>query len=88
MVIRYSPLGKSTEAELKPDFKEAIQIGNLINQQVYRTSIKVTKADEVKKRKDNPRLCNSCQKETEIVFSKDNIRLCKKCLDIFRDKYG
>ena len=38
--------------------------------------------------KDNPKLCNSCQKDTEIVFSKDNIRLCKKCLDIFRDKYG
>jgi ribosomal protein L37AE/L43A len=55
---------------------------------VYRTSIKVTKADEAVNRKHNPRLCNSCQKESEIVFSKDNIRLCKKCLDSFRDKYG
>ena len=61
---------------------------NLINQQVYQISIKVTKADEVEKRKDNPRLCNSCQKEADIVFTKDNIRLCKKCLDIFKDKYG
>ena len=80
--------GKQTEAEFKPDFKAVIQTENLINQQAYLININVTKSDEVKKRKDNPRLCNSCQKEADIVFTKDNIRLCKKCLDIFKDKYG
>jgi hypothetical protein len=38
-------------------------------------SDKVTKAEDVEKRKHNPRLCYSCDKETEIVFTKDNIRL-------------
>lgn len=51
-------------------------------------SMKVTKAEDVEKRKNNPRLCSSCDKETEIVYTKDNIRLCKKCLDSFREKYG
>jgi ribosomal protein L37AE/L43A len=50
-------------------------------------SLKVTKAADVEEMKNNPRLCSSCQKETEIVFRKDNIRLCKKCLDSFREKY-
>ena len=50
--------------------------------------ITVTRAEDVGKMKNNPRLCNSCQKETEIVFSKDNVRLCKECLDAFRDRYG
>jgi hypothetical protein len=47
-------------------------------------SLKVTKAADVERMKNNPRLCTSCQKETEIVFSKGNARFCKECWDNFR----
>jgi len=49
---------------------------------------KVTKAEDVEKMKNNPRLCNSCGKETEIVFRDGNFRLCKVCQDNLKEKYG
>jgi hypothetical protein len=51
-------------------------------------SLKVTKAEDIEKMKNNPSLCIICQKETEIVYNKDDVRLCKECLDNVRDRYG
>jgi GNAT superfamily N-acetyltransferase len=65
-------------SKISRHLSEKIPIGDSV-------SAKVTKAEDVEKRKNNPRLCNSCDKETEIVYTKDNIRLCKKCVVSFRD---
>jgi hypothetical protein len=62
-------------------YESEVKIGETLTAQVI-------KAVDVEKMKNNPRLCTSCQKETEIVFRKDDVRLCKVCLDSFRDKYG
>ena len=49
-------------------------------------TVKVIRAEDVEKRKNNPKLCTSCNKETEIVFAKGDARFCKECLDNFRDQ--
>lgn len=44
-------------------------------------SLKVTKAADVERMKNNPRICTVCQNEKEIVYRKENVKLCKECLD-------
>ena len=42
---------------------------------------KVTKAADIEKMKNNPRLYTVCQNEKEIVYRKENVKLCRECLD-------
>ena len=63
---------------------------NLVNREYIPlsdiASLEVIKAADIEKMKNNPRLCTSCQKETEIVYNKDDNRLCKECLGNYRSQ--
>ena len=44
-------------------------------------SLEVTKAEDLEKMENNPRICTVCQNEKEIVYRKETVKLCKECLD-------
>ena len=44
-------------------------------------NLKVTKAEDLEKMENNPKICTVCQNEKEIVYRKENVKLCRECLD-------
>lgn len=90
------------EGEATPPFRQKGESNQLIcdmcNQVVHdntmyeriaiydSVSMKVTKAEEVERIKNNPRICKSCEQEKEIVYRDEKIKLCQECLDPFREQ--